>query len=387
MRTSALVLGTTLLAGCTTFQISGSTSTNEALVYTAIVDGDTKASFPVSKTTPLTATKIGNYREGSKVEVDVSLAKGGRISSQFQDLPGSPDPFTLSVQTNSIQGTYIDLGSASDIEKAITDVSGSFVSPTNDVTDLIAANMGGVYFVKDNPADAANPTAILLYGPSDLNSAAPASFYTTGPLTPTYSSQLLLDESSAAKVKSEIPSMAAVAADYAASDIYKYQLTLNNTGWRTSPVTWNAVRSALASSAPGQQILSDIQNKIANLHNGEHIYFMTRAYVVGDFSVTTYQAKRLDASADIAADNYFTLDAAYSMSNSVYDSKSAKNQVLRVNYDDLSLMNVTPQAHANNAFAAWSSDHSQRGRGITAQHIIIATPAMRIGNRFPNGLH
>jgi hypothetical protein len=144
---------------------------------------------------------------------------------------------------------------------------------------------------------------------------------------------LLLDQSSAAKLGAEIPSIATVRADYAASEIYKYQVTLNNTGWRTSPVTWNSVRTALSRTEDGKASLSDIQNKIASLKPGQHIYFMNRAYIVGDLEVATYQGQRLDANTDITANSYFTLNAAYSVSKDQYDSKSAQTR-----YYELTMM-------------------------------------------------
>jgi len=335
-----------LITGCTTLQLAAENKTTTPLVYAVRLDESDKDEFSrtVVSNASLPATAIGKYRNGTKVEVLVMLPRGGRVDRSVQTLPSNPDPFTVKMETTVLQGQYIDFGTAADIEKTITDVSGSFFPATNNVDNLLTASLGGVYFCVDNLRDAAHPKCDLRYGPNDLNSKVPANFYGAEQFPASFKVEMILDKDSAGRVSAEVPTVATVRADFNASEIYKYDMNLRNTGWRLSPVTWGAVQTELNKTERGRQIISDLRNTIATLKPGEHVYYLDRAYIVGTVDITNYQGQRLSATTDINASNYIALGAAYAMSNSKYDSKSGGNLVLRVDYSELHLFDAKMDA-------------------------------------------
>ncbi|MGV4658974.1 hypothetical protein [Burkholderia pseudomallei] len=388
MKNGIVCVAVLALTGCPTFQISGTNNSKHPLVYQGTVDGTSDAVLPLNVGKSLPVTTVGDYLKGDKVGITVLLPRGGKVSEQYQKLPGRPDPFLLNVNIDSIPGIELDLEDAGDVEKVIEDVSNSFLSPSALVNTIIDAELGGVFLVTDNPEDPAAPQSIPLFRASDLHVTVPANFMEGGQFPMDFHRTMILDKNAAAQVKGEIPTLAKFALDFSTSEIYKFDFTLKNTGWRTLPVSWYSIQKGLQTTAEGRGILDKIKITIAGLKPNQHVYFMDSAYIIGSVDVSNYQSTLLSTSANVDAESYVTLNAAYKFSSTAADTKNDANIVMRVRYQDLSLVefaDVAPSA------VAMATEGNPRDAAVAAKFLriigdrkpvsIIAKPAIRPGKR------
>jgi hypothetical protein len=326
-----------MLAGCTTtLLISAKNKTATPLDVAVLVKDDPNAAATRKFTTRLEpdagleGAPIGSFKSGTPVEVRLALPSGGITQRSNQALPSSPDPFTMAIEANTIQGEQFDPSDASSIERQVSDVSGSYLSPTADVGALLAQSMGGIY-VRQKTGDII--TFQRKIDPRVLNAAIGINeFMPDIGKKPEYRLVLKTDETHSAKLKAQIPSVVDFKTDFNQSMAYMYDFTMKDTAWRRTPNSWYAVERGLLATAEGKKTLGDVKALLAQ--EGE-LYYLDSAFVMGQVHMEVSSAVLLDMNADISRGTLVSGSAAFNWQKKDADTKDYKNLVLRVSYERL----------------------------------------------------
>lgn len=328
------------ISGCTnTVLVSMKNNTATPLKATVIVESETTAKFeqPVSANGEMPQTNAGNYREGKNISLQARLPQGGVLLAATRELQKEPKPFPIHLDVDSIQGEVINLGESANIEKELTNLDNSFVSPTDDATNLVDTSLGSVYYCIDNSNDPVHSKCNRIYDTTQIGAKVTLGELqlTTNPLPPSMKIELVVDKQHAGELAADIPSIAKVKADFTASALYKYKFELIRSGWLVIPKSWSSAYYGLKETEQGKKIIQDLKNRIAHLKQGEHIRYLDSAFFVGRSVVSTYQGQQLTGNMNVDASTVISGGAGFKFTGSSTDTKEFKNLVLRVRYQEL----------------------------------------------------
>ena len=112
-------------SGCkTALLFSPDNQTASTLEYKVLVDGR-EFTKSVAGGESFDKEWVGEFDQGSTLEVSASLPQGGRVYYEKRELP-KQKKYEHKVTTKKILGEVIDLTDADDLEEVIVDLSGSF---------------------------------------------------------------------------------------------------------------------------------------------------------------------------------------------------------------------------------------------------------------------